>query len=362
MASGNDTYTKILLHFNGSDASTTITDDNAGGSAHTWTANGDAQLDTAIAHLGTAALLCDGSGDYIDTPDHSDFTLGSGPWTVDFWFNTNGVGNGTNRRAFGHCGSANTSAVLSIIGGMGTDNLMKLQVSDGSATTIVPLTTTITSSGWHHFAGVRSGNNLKVFLDGVQEGGDIAFVGSVVNPSAAFAVGRRGEVTGSEWRGSIDEFRLSVGIARWTTNFTPPTDEYAAAQIITAALFTNTNTFFASVTTSLANIDGALFDDPDTFFAALIVTPAPQTITGVLATDDDTFFTSIVDVADPQSITGALVVNTSVFFRSSNIQGDGPSTDITRLYNSPIGYKRWFWTEAAKRQIRASLRRPPGQF
>jgi len=32
---GNDSYTKVLLHMDGSDASTTFTDSNAGGSAHT---------------------------------------------------------------------------------------------------------------------------------------------------------------------------------------------------------------------------------------------------------------------------------------------------------------------------------------
>src|SRR5262245_59897088 len=37
---GNDSFTKVMLHFNGTDASTTITDSNAGGSAHTWTAAG----------------------------------------------------------------------------------------------------------------------------------------------------------------------------------------------------------------------------------------------------------------------------------------------------------------------------------
>src|SRR5262245_47256258 len=61
LADGNDTYTKVLLHFNGTDASTTITDDNSGGSAHTWTAAGNAQIDTADYKFGAASGLFDGT-------------------------------------------------------------------------------------------------------------------------------------------------------------------------------------------------------------------------------------------------------------------------------------------------------------
>jgi hypothetical protein len=83
LADGNDTYTKVLLHFDGSDASTTITDSNSGGSAHTWTAAGNAQIDTAQYKFGGASGLFDGTGDWVTTPDHADFTLGSSDFTID---------------------------------------------------------------------------------------------------------------------------------------------------------------------------------------------------------------------------------------------------------------------------------------
>src|SRR5262245_43415513 len=73
----NDSFTKIEHHYNGADASTTILDTNAGGSPHTWTANGNAQLDTADFKFGGSSLLLDGTGDFVDTPDHTDFTLGT---------------------------------------------------------------------------------------------------------------------------------------------------------------------------------------------------------------------------------------------------------------------------------------------
>jgi hypothetical protein len=91
-ADGNDAFTKILLHMDGTNGSTTFTDTNAGGSAHTWTANGNAQISTAQSKFGGASGLFDGTGDYITTPDHADYTLGSGDFTIDLWFNCTAVG------------------------------------------------------------------------------------------------------------------------------------------------------------------------------------------------------------------------------------------------------------------------------
>src|SRR5689334_6463249 len=47
----DDSYTKALLHFNGSDGSTTFTDE----SGKTWSVNGDAQIDTAQSEFGGAS-------------------------------------------------------------------------------------------------------------------------------------------------------------------------------------------------------------------------------------------------------------------------------------------------------------------
>lgn len=230
---GNDSFTKVLLHFDGSDTSTTITDDNAGGSAHTWTANGNAQLDTGITKFGTATLLCDGTGDYVSTPDHADFTLGSSNFVADVWFNRAG-GDGTRRFLFGQ--ADNTGSSLSITAELNASNVVVATYSkDGSATVSLTGSTAITATGWHHFAFLRSGNNLYLALDGAIEAGPTAISGgsgSIFDSSNAFAVGRRGELTTLTWNGSLDEFRLSVGTDRgWTSTFTPPTAAYSTTSI-----------------------------------------------------------------------------------------------------------------------------------
>lgn len=230
LAAGNDSSTKVLLHFDGSDAGTTITDSNAGGSAHTWTAAGNANTDTAQSKWGGTSLACDGTGDWVTTSDHADFTLGSGDWTVDFWFRCTAA-SGTVEHLCGQCDSTpNNSSVSFRIGRTAADVIAAIACVSTSAFTVTGTTTYTDASntGWHHCAFVRSGDNLKLFLDGVQEGGDVAISGTVNDSSNALRVGAAGEVTGDPWTGWIEEFRLS-STARWTADFTAPQKPYAAA-------------------------------------------------------------------------------------------------------------------------------------
>jgi hypothetical protein len=222
---GNDSYCKSLLQFEGADATTVFTDTAGGGSGHAWTAAGNAQIDTAVFKFGTAAGLFDGTGDYISTPDSSDFALGSSDFTIDLWFNCTAAA-GSVQRICGQADNVGSFASMSFLIRRTAANIISAGVSFGSSETSVSSTTTYTNAvntGWHHLAFVRNGTNLYLFLDGVLEGSrsDLG-TSSVVDSSNELAVGRFGEVAGSEWTGSLDQFRFSVGIARWTAAFTPP--------------------------------------------------------------------------------------------------------------------------------------------
>lgn len=226
---GNDSLTKVLLHLNGVDTSTTITDSNFGGSAHTWAAAGNAQIDTADFKFGAASGLFDGTGDYVDTPDHADFTVGSGDWTVDFWFKCNAAG-GVTLRLNGQSDASATTTTRTIEVQRTTGNVMRADCWVGSTNTVVVGTTQFTNAvntGWHHLALVRTGSVIRLFIDGVQEGSDGAISGSINDGSSNYTVGRLGAFISDNWNGWLDEYRFSVGIARWTANFAPPVAPYS---------------------------------------------------------------------------------------------------------------------------------------
>lgn len=222
MAGGNDRFTKVLLHMDGTNGGTSFPDTNAGGSAHTWTAT-SATTSTTQVKFGTASLSTGAAAGYIRTPDSADFTLGSSNFTADAWFYVSG-GSGTYRAIAGQVGGGGAGRAWQFA--LTTGNVLQSLVVGVSTTTYTNnATTTFTSTGWNHVALVRDGNNLKLFANGVQEGGNVAIAEAVVDSTEVLGVGDAGS-QGLPWNGYIDEFRLSVGIARWTANFTPPIGPY----------------------------------------------------------------------------------------------------------------------------------------
>jgi hypothetical protein len=220
-ADGNDTYTKVLLPFTGTDGGTTITDVNVGGSAHTWTAAGNANTDNAQSKFGGTSLACDGTGDWVTTADHADFSLGTSEFTVDVWARP--AADGTQIRIAGQADSGLAAATSAWYIERLADNTIKAFVSNGSSFTSVTSVTTVLAGAWTHIALERTSNTLSLSING---GTPVtaSFSGTVPNVSVALRVGAAGEATGNPWNGWLDEFRLSVGVSRWDgAAFTVPT-------------------------------------------------------------------------------------------------------------------------------------------
>jgi hypothetical protein len=222
----DDAYTKVLLHMDGADASTTLTDE----SGKAWTPGGNAQVDTAQSVFGGAALLCDGTGDYIDTPDSDDFAMGSGDFTVDFRVRWNSVTSA--QYIFGQEDSGGDNAKRAL-GAYMSGGGANLAVGFYSGTSSYPCNAgAVSINTWYHVALVRYGNALTIYMNGTKIGNSVNVTGVTMNNSAyKFAVGRLGEYPNASFNGWIDEFRISKGIARWTADFTPPVAPYAPAII-----------------------------------------------------------------------------------------------------------------------------------
>lgn len=231
IGSGNDSFTKVLLHFDGPDGSTSFADSNVGGSDHTWTASGDAQIDTAESKFGGASGLFDGTGDFISTPDHADFSLGSSDFTIDLWAKINET-SGSFAAIANQSNSGVDASDTSFIIRRTSGDVIQCRLSDGSSFTDISGTTQFTDSlnnEFHHIAFVRSGNTLMLFIDGTQEA-STTFSGTVNNSSEPIVIGAHSSSGITPIDASFDEFRLSVGVARWTEDFTAPTQAYGSVK------------------------------------------------------------------------------------------------------------------------------------
>lgn len=79
---------------------------------------------------------------------------------------------------------------------------------------------------WHHVALCREGNTCRIFVNGFNRstsGEDITGT-AVASSFNNLAIGGNGSWSPvNAWRHHIDEFRVTVGVALYTANFTPPT-------------------------------------------------------------------------------------------------------------------------------------------
>lgn len=221
----DDAFTKSLLHLNGADASTTITDE----SGKTWTAGGNAQIDTSQSVFGGASLLLDGTGDYISTPDSDDFYFGTGDFTIDFRIRFNSLTN--TQRIYTQRADTNNRILFLKVDSASGNKLQFRSFVGGATRASYDMTSNWTASTntWYHLALVRNGTNLYIFIDGTSQTLTVntaISTNDVGNIGASVFIGQE-DVLGNPVNGWIDEVRVSKGIARWTANFTPPAAEYS---------------------------------------------------------------------------------------------------------------------------------------
>lgn len=229
VSGGNDHFTKALLHFDGTPGSTTFTDD-APGNSNTWVASGSGPVLADSSSGGFpkfgATYLLSGALTHIYCAAKPEFNLSSQDFTIDFWWwkPLAGVYYLTGQTDSGATFAGSSFYII-------CDNAGKIQftVSDGSSGTSVLSTTSIAvASVWRHIAATRNGNVLRLFIDGIQEGGDVSFTWTVPNSLARLGIFSLGSYAPNNPAvGVFDEYRLSIGIARWTSNFVPPAMAYS---------------------------------------------------------------------------------------------------------------------------------------
>jgi len=215
---GIDSYTKLMLH--GEDLS-----DSSGGAKAT-SVFGSAASSAIQSKFGGKSLYFNGVNSYLSFADSNDFDFGSGDFTIDWWmYPTTTSGDIILYSQFVDLTSFIQVEIY--------NNVMYFYVGPdgGNGGPFVYYYTgqLAAFSNFSHFAWVRSGTSLKLYRDGTE----LALTSSatilsktVPNISSVLTLGDRNG-GGRSFTGYFDELRISKGIARWTSNFTPPTQAYS---------------------------------------------------------------------------------------------------------------------------------------
>jgi len=178
---------------------------------------------TQVKFAGTRSIAFDGSGDnlLISNPP----TFGSDDFTIEGWMYFSSL-----------------TASASIVSRFNTNNnngyeiiyvpssgKFYFQTHIGSFNNGEPTAASnLSLSTWYHFAAVRQGTNKRLFIDGTQVSGYPISIGSgaiIGETTIDMIIGDRPTTPLRPIDGYVQDLRITQGLARYTANFTPPTEE-----------------------------------------------------------------------------------------------------------------------------------------
>ena len=224
---GIDNYVKLMLHGNGTHGSTSIIDSAT--TAHNMTPNGYPYIDTSQYKFATGSIVLDGNDDGMFYGDSDDWAFGDGAFTVDFWVMFAALpAPGSEMVIFSQRSDAD-NRVKFYLGNVGGAHHITLRIG-ATYTPIDCSSFTFAVNTWYHIALVKEDvgavDDWYVFVDGDLLR-DNPYPVDYPDIPNGLTIGYEGFV-GSFLNGRIDEFRISKGIARWTSDFTPPIRQYAS--------------------------------------------------------------------------------------------------------------------------------------
>lgn len=218
----------LLLHMDGSDGSTTLTDSSPL-APQTSTCFGTA-LSTAAARFGPSSWRNSGTSGlrYAELPKASAI-VGSSDFTIELWVNAdasqpNGYPLLWSQVVTSMVSNWGAGTLALDVSRVGSTNRMHVYCYNYSTSAaLLTGSTNILGAGWVHVALTRSGSSWTLWLNGAVEATG-TFSGSVATADADLTPFLGGDSYSGD--GSIasyiDDLRVTHGVSRYGAPFTPP--------------------------------------------------------------------------------------------------------------------------------------------
>ena len=186
--------------------------------AHTITVTGNAASVNADPYGTERVMTFDGTGDYLVVSSSStDYGYGTGDFTIELWVYFNYISTQTVLSNLTTASSTNPHLYL-----FNTDSTIKYYTASADRIT----SSALSANTWYHVALSRASGSTKLFIDGTQSGSTYTDSNNY-GTTAPFVVGtyyNGGSLhTASPLSGYVQDVRVTKGLARYTSNFTPPT-------------------------------------------------------------------------------------------------------------------------------------------
>jgi YD repeat-containing protein len=213
----------LLLHADGANGGTSFTDNSL--SPKTITRGGSAITSATQSRFGGSSLYFDGVRDYISLPADPSFALKSSDFTIEMWIYKLGNNSNTSRLW-------NPEGDLYADANLGIDANGKL-VSYGSSTGTswnawaFATGIAIPDGVWKHVALVRAGGTVTLYVDGMGTALTTTLgTTSLFDGGYTHVVGGQGTGADRAFNGYVDDVRITKGVARYSANFTSPSQAF----------------------------------------------------------------------------------------------------------------------------------------
>ena len=269
---GNGGSGIVIVRYYGSQKATggTVTTVN-GNTIHTLTGSAtmsfydNPSTDPAVGGYG----YFDGSGSFLRVTGSSLLNLGSGslftsPFTVEYDFYTNSSSKYQTILSRG-AGSINYNTASGLVynSGISSSKVIWEYYTNNTSSYLLTGSTNIIDNNWYSYAVTYDGNITRLYLNGILEN---YVCGSVYNyPSTLLSsltssfIGRLVNTVSNDFSGYLDKFRITTGIARYTTlNYSTQTSNYQTATgFLSGSNYCNSNILnirFVSSSISASNL------------------------------------------------------------------------------------------------------------
>jgi hypothetical protein len=213
------------------------------------------------------SLYFDGSGDYIFPTTNNVVDFGTNDFTIELWIYP--LTSATFNFFDGRSGSGQNAVTIA-------STATQLIFFDSNGTARITGTTPLTVLAWNHVAVTRSGTDVKLFLNGVQQSTTYTSSLSYISGTTRPTIGAGGFTAGgSPLNGYMSNVRVVKNTAVYTANFTPPT----------APLTAITNTSLLLSGTNAGIFDNAANNVLETIGNAQISTSVTKFGTGSMSFD-----------------------------------------------------------------------------
>ena len=174
----------------------------------------------------SGSIYFDGTGDYLATPNSNDLQLGTGDFTIEYWIYPTAFGRMLLSRRF-------SGATGDMTMNTNTDGTVRFYADSNYRI----VTSALTLYNWYHIALVRHSGTTKVYVNGTAAAQ--TYSDSNNYSGDKFHIGAIEAANSAQFKGYMSNFRVVVGTAVYTSNFTPSTN--ALLNITNTKLLTANN-------------------------------------------------------------------------------------------------------------------------